>query len=91
MKSIMKFSAAFEKKHGGCFLVARMVDIIEVMILYDLLTWKGSWTEQSNTKVAKFLFQNAINLNIVEDTYRERGGSQNAGISHLNDGNLLFS
>lgn len=53
----MNFGAVFEKEHFLSFFAARVVDIVEDKVLYDLMSGNSLQRYQHNIRVAKFLFQ----------------------------------
>lgn len=91
MKSVRKFSAAFEEEHGLSFLAARMLDIVKDMASSDFLSSNSLQTGQRCILVTKFLFQRSNILNISENIYGEERGSRTPGTSNRDDGALLLS
>lgn len=67
LKSVMTFSAAFEKEHGGTSFDTQIIDIVDNMIKSNFVTGNSRQTYQGYILVKKFLFQRPSIPNIIED------------------------
>lgn len=65
------------------FLAAWMVDIVEDMGLYDILTGNMLLTYQRYIRFAKLLLQRTMILNEIVDIDGVNNGNRTLGISHL--------
>lgn len=91
VKSVVDLSATLEKEHGVSFHAAAMMDVVEIVVLFNFLTINSSQTYQHNTHVAKFLLLRPIIHNVTEDNGGEKRVARMLGISLLSDGTLFSS
>lgn len=68
VKSVINYSAVFEKEHGVSFVAARKLDIAEYMVLSDSLSGNRPKTYPRDIWVAKFYLQRSDLLNTIGDT-----------------------
>lgn len=83
VKSVIIFSAAFGKMRGVFFFAARIVDIIEDIVLSDMLSCNSSQMSQLYIPVGKFPLQRPNIFNIFKNTGGEETGSRTLGIQYL--------
>lgn len=86
----MNLSAMFKKMHDLSFLAPGMVDIGKDLISTDFPTCNSTQIYQCYNRVARFLLQHHIILNIILDIYGVETEFRALHISHL-DNETLFS
>lgn len=91
MKSVINFSAVFEKEHGVSFLPASIAGIVENMVSSDLLSGNSSQTYQCYIQVANFFLQRTNILNIIEGIFRKKTVFRTLRISRLDDETIFSS
>lgn len=88
---VMNFNASSEKDHRVFFLAARMVGLVEDIVLSDFLTSSNLQTYQGYTRAPMFLLQFPNIIKIIEMIEMEVTVSWTVDISDLDNENLFSS